>query len=110
MAIKHPKDKEDLSKALAAYPNYLDVFLKVVLDTLPPHWSYDHKIVRKKPEHDLGFSPLYKMTTKELQIVKQYLLNNLAKGFIKHSQAPYTALVLFGKGLVTGLDVVLVAL
>ncbi len=37
MAIKHPKDKEDLSKALAAYPDYLDVFLKVALDTLPPH-------------------------------------------------------------------------
>ena len=37
MAIKHPKDKEDLSKALAAYPDYLDVFLKVALDTLPLH-------------------------------------------------------------------------
>ena len=37
MAIKHPKDKEDLSKALVAYPDYLDVFLKVVLDTLPLH-------------------------------------------------------------------------
>ena len=95
MAIKHPKDKEDLSKALVVYPNYLDIFLKAVLDTLPPHWLYNHKIVLKKPEHNLGFSPLYKITTKELQIVKQYLLNNLAKGFIKHSQAPYTALVLF---------------
>ena len=33
MAIKHLEDKEDLSKVLAAYPNYLDVFLKVALDT-----------------------------------------------------------------------------
>ncbi len=37
MAIKHPKDKEDLNKALVAYPNYLDVFLKAALDTLPLH-------------------------------------------------------------------------
>ena len=37
MAIKHPKDKEDLSKALVVYPNYLDVFLKAVLDTLLLH-------------------------------------------------------------------------
>ena len=37
MAIKHPKDKEDLSKVLAVYSNYLDIFLKVALDTLPPH-------------------------------------------------------------------------
>ena len=37
MAIKHPKDKEDLSKALVVYPDYLDIFLKAVLDTLPLH-------------------------------------------------------------------------
>ena len=37
MAIKHPKDKEDLSKALAAYPDYLDVFSKAALDPLPLH-------------------------------------------------------------------------
>jgi hypothetical protein len=35
------------------------------------------------------------MTTKELEIVKQYLIDNLNKGFITPSQAPFTALVLF---------------
>ncbi len=35
------------------------------------------------------------MTTKELEIVKQYLINNLHKGFITPSQAPFAALVLF---------------
>jgi hypothetical protein len=35
------------------------------------------------------------MTTKELKIVKQYLINNLNKGFITPSQAPFIVLVLF---------------
>jgi hypothetical protein len=37
------------------------------------------------------------MTTAELKIVKKYLINNLDKGFIKASQAPYIAPVLFVK-------------
>jgi hypothetical protein len=35
------------------------------------------------------------MTAKELKIVKQYLVDNLAKGFIEPSQAPFAAPVLF---------------
>ncbi len=46
---------------------------------------------------DLGFSPLYKMTIEELETVKEYLVKNLYKGFIKPSQVPYAAPVLFIK-------------
>ena len=35
------------------------------------------------------------MTTEELKAVKKYLEENLHKGFIELSQAPFTALVLF---------------
>ncbi len=35
------------------------------------------------------------MTYKELLVVKEYLLDNLDKGFIEPSQAPFTAPVLF---------------
>jgi hypothetical protein len=37
------------------------------------------------------------MTIAEPEIVKEYLINNLDKGFIKASQALYTAPVLFVK-------------
>ena len=37
------------------------------------------------------------MSIAELQIVKQYLLDNLSKGFIAPSQAPYASPVLFVK-------------
>ena len=33
----------------------------------------------------------------ELWAIKQYLIKNLYKGFIKASQAPFTALILFIK-------------
>ena len=39
------------------------------------------------------------MTIPELDTIKQYLLDNLDKGFIKLSQAPFIALVLFVKKL-----------
>ena len=41
MAIKLAKDEEDISK-VAAYSNYLDVFLKVALDILLLHRLYDY--------------------------------------------------------------------
>ena len=40
---------------------------------------------------------MYKMSTEELEIVKQYLVDNLEKGFIEPSQAPFAAPVLFVK-------------
>ena len=37
------------------------------------------------------------MTSQELEEIKYYLLKNLAKGFIKPSQSPFTAPILFIK-------------
>jgi hypothetical protein len=55
---------------------------------------YDHRIELTE-DNKLSYSPLYKMIAEELEIVKQYLVDNLAKGFIEPSQALFTALVLF---------------
>ena len=37
------------------------------------------------------------MSAEELKVVKKYLVNNLDKGFIEPSQAPFAAPVLFVK-------------
>jgi hypothetical protein len=78
------------------YKNYQDVFSKTASDVLPPHRSYDHKIELIR-DNDLKFSPLYGHSSEELKILKQYLVDNLSKGFIEASQAPFTAPVLFAK-------------
>jgi hypothetical protein len=88
---------EALRKVLPPeYWPYQDVFSQSESDKLPPHRPYDHKI-ELEGENTLGFSPLYHMTTEELETVKQYLVDNLSKGFIKPSQAPFAAPVLFVK-------------
>ncbi len=51
---------------------------------LPPHRLYNHKIVLEA-KNNLGYSLLYKIIAKELEITKQYLVNNLNKGFIAPS-------------------------
>lgn len=76
--------------------SYRDVFSPSESDKLPPHRPYDHKI-ELEGENTLGFSPLYHMSTEELETVKQYLVDNLSKGFIEPSQAPFAAPVLFVK-------------
>ena len=42
-------------------------------------------------------SPLYQQTTKELLVIKEYLIDNLDKGFIILSLAPFASLILFIK-------------
>ena len=63
-------------------------------DLLALYRLYNYKIILEG-EPNLTYSPLYKLTNKELEAMKKYLLENLYKGFICPSQALYTAPVLF---------------
>lgn len=78
------------------YEDYADVFSKAESDILPPHRLYDHKITLEGDgEKALKYSPLYKMSLEELETVKKYITDNLHKGFIEPSQAPFAAPILF---------------
>jgi hypothetical protein len=80
----------------AEYQDLSNIFSQADSDELPLYCTIDHKIVLEQ-ENSLRFSLLYHMLLAELQTVKQYLLDNLNKGFIVLSQALYTSLVLFVK-------------
>jgi len=75
------------------------VALKTESDKLAPHRLYDHQIELEKDAltSDLKFHLLYCILSKELEVVKKYLVENLDKGFIESSQALFTAPVLFTK-------------
>jgi hypothetical protein len=76
------------------YHEYLDVFTREESDKLLPHRDCDHHIRLEegaKPTHAL----LYNMSREELIAVKKYLEENLSKGFIQVSTAPYASPVLF---------------
>jgi len=90
-------DLEELRQRLPhLYTGWEDCFSKAASDKLPPHRSYDHKIEIESGA-SLGHGPLYSQSTAELQAVKDYLLENLDKGFIEPSQAPFSSPVLFVK-------------
>ena len=71
-------------KLLQEYTDMVDVLSQMDSDELPLHWDIDHKIILTQ-ENSLELSPLYRMSIAELQAVKQYLLDNLSKGFIAPS-------------------------
>ncbi len=82
------------AKLPSEYHDFLDVFDRAQSDKLPPHRSYDHKI-----ELISDSTPprcrAYRMFSAKLLKVKEYLNENLSKGFITPSQAPYSSPVLF---------------
>ena len=69
-----------------SYKEFKDIFSKTASNTLPPYWLYDYKIeIKLDKENTFGFSPLYQQSTTKLQVTKQYIIENLHKGFIEPS-------------------------
>ena len=66
------------------YHQYLDVFSRVKADKLPPHRTYDHQIPLEEGKSP-PFGPIYSLSEHELKTLREYLEENLAKGFISPS-------------------------
>jgi hypothetical protein len=99
------EDKEEIRQRILntvppKYHNYRDVFSKAKSDRLPPlRPRVDHKIdlIPGTAPKELKFSPLYKLSLEELEAYRQYILENLDKGFIEPSATPWVAPILFVK-------------
>jgi hypothetical protein len=48
-------------------------------------------------EQELGYSPIYRLGIEELEAAKEYIIDNLNKGFITASQAPFASPILMAK-------------
>jgi transposase InsO family protein len=98
LAEAYAEDEERVRQEVPLqYQDLLDVFSKQASDELPPfRLQVDHKI-ELIGENTLGYSPLYRQTTEELLAIKQYLVDNLNKGFIAPSLAPFASPILFVK-------------
>lgn len=94
---KDRENEELIDSLLSLYLHeFKNVFSKSVADEMSSHRVYDHKIVLKD-DKILDHSSLYNHSIKELEVLKTYLVNNLAKSFIEFSQALFEALILFVK-------------
>ena len=95
----HPSSniKEDsLVQLLAKYHPYADVFDKVKAGTLPHHRPYDCPY-DLKPGTEAPWGPIYNLSPTELEVLRAYIEENLASGFIRHSKSPAGAPIFFVK-------------
>jgi len=93
---KKPKELDLKTYIPVEYHEFLPLFSEALAKNLPPHRLYDHKIPLRE-----GFTPpfvlLYSMSRTELQTLKEWLEENLSKGFIRVSSSPAASPILFVK-------------
>jgi len=79
------------------YHEFLPLLNKVLTDRLPPHrLGTDHEVWLKE-EETLTWGPLYSMSRAELIVLREWLEENMSKGFMRQSSTPFAAPVLFAK-------------
>jgi hypothetical protein len=78
------------------YSEFADVFSKENADILPEHRPYDCPIDLQENAQP-PFGPIYNLSQPELKALREYIDENLAKGFIRHSKSPAGAPILFVK-------------
>jgi hypothetical protein len=86
----------DLCQIPPEYHEYADLFSEQEALKLPPHRPYDHTIPLEK-DATPPFGTIYPMSRTELETLRKYVEENLSKGFLRHSQSPCGAPVLFVK-------------
>jgi len=80
----------------AAYRDLSVAFSKQEADKLPPHRLTDCKIVLEK-DASLHYGPIYPLTQEEEKVLREYIEENLEKGFIRPSESPAGYPVVFQK-------------
>ena len=71
------------------------VFSEDLAGVLPANSQWDHAITLNDPEAQPPHKPIYNLSAKELQILREYLNNALNKGWVRPSQSPAGAPILF---------------
>jgi hypothetical protein len=92
----NPESKPKPVKLPEKYQDFVDVFEKNKADQLPEHHPYNYPIDLEERQSP-SFGPIYGLSEPELQALREYLIENLAKGFIRLSKSPAGALILFVK-------------
>jgi transposase InsO family protein len=80
-----------------AYHDFMPLFLDDHARKLPPHRPGVDHAINLTPDFVPPFGPLYNMSPTELNAQKEWLDDNLAKGFIRPSSSPAASPMLFVK-------------
>src|SRR5882724_11359664 len=93
-----PTDEAELFAKVVpeAYHAFFDVFSREEAKNMPPRREFDHQIHLENdqtPPH----SHIYPLSGTELGLLREFIDDMLGKGFIRSSQSPAGAPVLFAK-------------
>ena len=95
--IAHLKVNEVPTKVLSEYADFADVFSPKLAVELPEHTEMNDHAIELVDNWELPYGSIYSFGPMELEILKAYIENNLANGFIRPSKSPIEALILFNK-------------
>jgi hypothetical protein len=86
----------DLSMISSEYYEFVRLFSTTEVEKLSPSHSYDH-IIPLELGSIPSFGSIYSISSVELESLREYYEAKLHSGFIRHSQSPYGAPILFIK-------------
>jgi hypothetical protein len=89
-------EEGELSLVPKEYRDLAEIFTQKEADKLPPHRPYDHTIPLE-PGTTPPFGTIYSLSPAELEFLRKYIETHLRTGFIRHSQSPCGAPILFAK-------------
>ena len=76
------------------YQDFMGVFSKEAAGMLPDHHTMEHRI-DLEPGSQPPYGPVYALSEKELEVLREYLDTSLAKGWIRRSTSPAGAPIMF---------------
>ena len=95
-AMINPPEKGEPPDLPEEYRDFGELFSESEANKLPPHRPGDHRIDLKEGTVP-SFGPLYSLSRQELEALRKWLDENLAKGFIRTSSSSAGAPILFVK-------------
>jgi hypothetical protein len=94
------QEREELTQLKSQLPepyqDFADVFSEAKASNLPPHREFDLTIETEEGK-DPPFGPLYPLSETELKVLRDYIDDNLARGWIRPSKSSAGAPILFAK-------------
>ena len=97
--IAYLKADEAPTKVPSKYTDFVDIFLSKLAAKLPKHTEINDHTIELVNDWQSLYNPIYSLSSVELKILKAYIKNNLANGFIRPSKSSTGALILFDKKL-----------
>jgi hypothetical protein len=94
--VSHKVQADDGSWIPSTYRDFLNIFSKKKVETLPPNRPTDHAI-DLEPDTKLPYGRIYSLSKVELKALKAYIETNLDSGFIQRSSSPAASPLVFVK-------------